>query len=381
MERGSSKPDWAGLLPELVALIGEKASSTIARYIHLRLVCKAWRRALIRPRNIPCQAPWLLLPRITEGEGSDQSDELIFYDPFQSKTHRIQSPYVNGKHICGSSHGWLVLEHDLKFSLFNPITQCTIHLPSFTVPATFFDYEVMGRCAHKAMLSGNPLEDGCLVVAWFSIFTNWELGFCRIGDTHWTGLLTGDNRQHLLDFACHKNLVYAVNEEKEVSVYDLHDLSARTFPSEIEYNGQNNLTFERIYLVHGDLESGKPLVVRRTAKCSITKEVFLYKWFDDRQQWCQVQNIGKRVFFLDNKHCINLQLEEDQEERRENELYYDVSRYLSDSTPTFFGGNFRVGINQVDLNTGIHVPLNHSPTGVFLFDAFQLPMWVTPSLI
>ncbi|KAJ3699543.1 hypothetical protein LUZ61_003248 [Rhynchospora tenuis] len=379
MEMQRSEPDWAGLLPELVAIICEKASTTIDRYIHLRLVCKAWRRALTRPRNLPPQAPWLLLPRITEG--SDQSDELIFYDPFQSKTHRFQSPYVRGKHICGSSYGWLVLEHDLKFSLFNPITQCTIDLPSFNAPATFFDYDIMGLCAQRAMLSGNPSEEGCVVVAWFSIFTNWELGFCRIGDTQWTGLLTGERRQHLLDFACCKNLVYAVNEEKKVSVYDLHDLSVRTLPSEIEYNGQNGLTFERIYLVHGDSESGEPLVVRRTAYVSITKEVFMYKWFDDRQQWCQVQNIGKRVFFLDNKHCINLQLEEGQEGRQGTELYYDVRHYLSDSAPTFFGGNFNVGINQVDLNSGTHVPLDHRPTGVFLFNAFELPMWVTPSLI
>ncbi|KAJ3699544.1 hypothetical protein LUZ61_003249 [Rhynchospora tenuis] len=378
MGSGRSEPDWAGLQPELVAIICEKASITITRYIHLRLVCKAWRKALTRPRNLSPQSPWLLLPRIREG--SNQSDELIFYDPFQSKTHRFRSPYVRGKYFCGSSYGWLVLEHDLKFSLFNPITQCTIDLPSFNVPANFVNYDIMGRIARKVILSANPSEEGCVVVAWFRFCANWELDFCRIGDTHWTGLMV-NKRQHLLDFVCRENLVYVVNEEKKVSIYDLRDLSVRTFPSEIEYiGGEHILRFERIYLVHGDSESGELLVVRRINKICTTKEVLVYKWLDDRQQWCQVQNIGKQVFFLNNIHCINLQLMEGQDDRRGNELFYDVRRNLSDSTPTY-ERCFHVGINHVDLNSGTHVSLDRSPTEVFPFDVFDSPTWVTPSLI
>ncbi|KAJ4816939.1 F-box family protein [Rhynchospora pubera] len=381
MARQRSERDWADLPADLVTTIAEKASTTNTQYIHLRFVCKAWRRALIpNPCHLPPQSPWLLLPRFKEGfdprirGGFDCPDELNFYDPFWSKTHRFRLPYLSGKRICGSSHGWLVLEHDPRprVSLFNPITQSSIDLPSLDDPPTILRSAPSGRFILKATLSGNPSEDGCAVVAWFSQYTNWELGFCRIGDTHWTDLLMGHERQYLLDFACYKNLVYTVNLQKDVSVYDLHDLSESTFPSKIKYDR----SYDQINLVDGDSESAEPLIVR-TTKYSTVNRISVYKWFNDMQQWHQVENIGKQVLFLDSKHCINLQLEEG----RENQLYYDVRYSFSDNMHSSINGYFCVGVNVMHLKSRMPVPLQHSPTCIYLFYAFEFPMWVTPSLI
>ncbi|KAJ3699545.1 hypothetical protein LUZ61_003250 [Rhynchospora tenuis] len=381
MARQRSKRDWADLPADLVTTIAEKASTTNTEYIHLRFVCKAWRRALIpNPRHLPPQSPWLILPRIKEGfdprirGGFDCSDELNFYDPFRFKTHRFRLPYLSGKRICGCSHGWLVLEHDSRpgVSLFNPITQSSIDLPSLDAPLTILETAPSGRFILKATLSGNPSEDGCVVVVWFSLYTNWELGFCRIGDTHWTDLLMGNERRSLLDFACHKNFVYTVNVHKDVSVYDLHDLSESRFPSKIKYDR----SYDQINLVDGDSESAEPLVVR-TTKCSTVNRISVYKWFTDMQQWHQVENIGKQVLFLDTKHCINLQLEEG----RENQLYYDVRYSFSNHTHPFVRGYFGVGLNVMNLKSRMHVTLQHSPMEIFLFCAFEFPMWFTPSLI
>ncbi|KAJ1699048.1 hypothetical protein LUZ63_007560 [Rhynchospora breviuscula] len=254
------KRDWAGLPEDLVTIIGEQVTANTA-YIYLRLVCKAWRRALTpNPRHLPPQSPWLLLPRIREGF------ELDFYDPFQSKPHRFRCPYMKGKDICGSSHGWLLLEHDHRISLFNPITQSSIDLPTFHAPPSFPSPplppgQFITQNVKKATLSCNPSEDGCIVVAQFIAMSKWDFAFCRIGDTHWTGLMPHNmHLPMLLDFTCHKNLVYTVNIKTNVSVYDLNDLSLRTFPSKISYNSG----YDRLNIVEGGLESGEPLLVRTT---------------------------------------------------------------------------------------------------------------------
>ncbi|KAJ4753887.1 F-box family protein [Rhynchospora pubera] len=373
--------DWAGLPPELVTIIGEKVT-THKGYVHLRLVCKAWRRALPpNPRHLPPQGPWLLLPQIFvnyyEERDVDYS-ELSFYDPFRFKTHRFQRPYISDKDICGSSFGWLVLEHDHRVSLFNPLTQCVIDLPHFDAPPTILisdpidqeEHDTDMLCVLKAVLSCNPSEDGCFVVASFqsSSPSNWELGFCRIGDTHWTGLKTWDVRRELLDFTCHKNLVYTADTKREVSVYDLEDLSVWTFPSKFNYNKK----FHKINLVEGDLESGDPLLIRTRLYSDFElNTIFMYKWFEDRQAWCQVRNIGKGTLFLNWRHCINLQLEEG----HENQLYYDARDY-HDFSPDYF----RVRIRRVKLECRADSLLHPNPMEEFPSQS-EFPIWFTPSLI
>ncbi|KAJ3699547.1 hypothetical protein LUZ61_003252 [Rhynchospora tenuis] len=364
METLRLQRDWADLPEELVTIIGEKITTNTA-YIYLRFVCKAWRRALTpKPRHLPPQSPWLLLPGIRDGF------ELDFYDPFQSKFHRFQCPYMRGKDICGSSHGWLVLEDDLRVSLFNPITQCSLDLPPFNAPPSILISLPQGwrhypyQNVMKATVSCNPFEDGCVVVVQFRTMSKWELAFCRIGDTHWTGLLLQDmygKGQMLFDFTCHKNLVYTVNGNMVVSVHDLHNLSWRTFPSKISYNWR----YDRVNIVKRDLESGEPLVVKTTDFCG-TKMFCVYKWFDDSQRWFQVHNIGKQVLFLNWGHCISLLLGEG----RGNQLYH--SNFLPEA-------HYRVGIYQVDLKSGKDFMLNQSPELPYLIPGS--PIWLLPSLI
>ncbi|KAJ4764233.1 F-box protein skip23 [Rhynchospora pubera] len=291
------KEDWAGLPPELVTIIGEKVTTNTS-YIRLRLACKAWRRALpSRPCHLPPQSPWLLLPRIfTEGDGDgscDHSDELNFHDPFQSKTHRFRFPYIIRKRICASSHGWLVLEDDLRLSLFNPITQSVIDLPSFSTLLQFVpsstEHPINRRFVTKAILSCNPSEDGCIVVSQFRMTKKWKLGFCRIGDTQWTGFLLSDLPNVPIDLFLHKNMVYTVNTETEVSVYDLQDLSVMKSSFKILHKG----VYDRISFVDGDSESGQPFVII-TSQDFKMKRFSMYKWFEDRQQWCRPDLAGLR---------------------------------------------------------------------------------------
>ncbi|KAJ3700832.1 hypothetical protein LUZ61_004537 [Rhynchospora tenuis] len=370
------RPHWADLPDELLVIIAQKAPPTNIQYVRLRSVCKAWRRALPpHPRHLLPPVPWLLLPRLPLDicRKFRIADSLLtFFDLSRSKTCQIRLPYVSGKHICGSSYGWLVLEQHPAVSLLNPITQGTIELPSLDAPPSILTATTSERerpefsdqkseynnCILKASLSCNPTEPGCVVVAWFLSSSNWELAFCRIGDAHWTGLKMWSAVPKLLDFTFHSNSVYTLNSVSEVFIYDLQNLPTGNLHSKIRY-GMN--IRNQMILVEGDAESGGPLVVENTN--------IVFKWFANCRRWLQVHDIGKRVLFLNPRHSINLQWDEG----RENEIYYDVMRSGSGD------GRFQVGINRVKLGTGMIVPRNPRSMGLF-FSIPGLPLWITPSL-
>ncbi|KAJ3699542.1 hypothetical protein LUZ61_003247 [Rhynchospora tenuis] len=381
MARQRSKWDWAGLPPELVTIIGKKVT-TNTEYTRLRSVCKAWRRALSPyTRHLPRQAPWLMVPINALGrEGHEDIAELVFYDRFRSKTHRFRLPYISGKHICGCSHGWLILEHDRKVSVFNPITQISIYPPPFDAPPTHLNQIFF---VEKAILSCNPYEDGCIIVVGFKfqnthLPTHKELRFCRIGDTHWTGLKTLNEPGKLLDFTCHKKFIYTISKKGEVSGYDTQDQSVRTFPSKIKYRpsyGRYSPFRDEINLLEGDSESNEPLVVKYTLKDNTLErsKITVYKWFGDMQNWYQVFNKGKRVIFFNEEHSINLQVEEGPEKRQENELYNYVTRKVGKEIAF-------AGINLVYFKSGM-VVLQKPRTIEELVTGSGCPMWITPSLI
>ncbi|KAJ3699541.1 hypothetical protein LUZ61_003246 [Rhynchospora tenuis] len=303
------EPDWAHLLPELVSIISKV--STIEEYVNLRAVCKPWREILTsRPLHLPPQVPWLMLPRLSPDNchksGIDDS-YITFYDPSRSTIHRFELPFLSGKYICGSSHGWLILEHDHRLSLLNPINRTSIKLPSFSdVPTNLVvGYkrkwsdsldETRGykRCMQKVNLSCNPSETGCVVVAKFKSI-NSMLCYCRIGDSSWTKLRAdvdlNPRPSPLWDFICQNNLVFTINCNSEVTIYDLENLSVKTFASKL--NTHSCILFQ------GVEESSGPLLVRHSVLSGKTS-FSVYGWFDNGEpKLCQVKNIGKQVLFID----------------------------------------------------------------------------------
>ncbi|KAF3341014.1 F-box protein [Carex littledalei] len=364
------RPCWADLPCDLLRVIAEKVT-TNTQYVHLRAVCKAWRNALTpHPHHLPPQFPWLMLspqPGISDAHVS-------FYDIARSKTYQFQFPYMSGKYCCGSSHGWLVLEHEHRVSLLNPITSRCIDLPSLDAPPTLLipsDYHKGHKsCIQKASLSCNPFKPGCVVVALFSSHTsNWELVFCQIGDSHWTELKKWNPLLRVENFTLYNNLVYTVNTEMEISVYDLQDRSVWTFPSKLS---SHLCVRDKINIV-GDAGSSGPLIVRMIKYFS-DPMVYVYKWSDDWQTWLEVKDIGKRVLFLNERHSNSIILQCD--EKQENKVYYDIKQ-MSDPTWNFF----HVGLNRVNLESGMVVPLSWRLVFPLGSPRSGLPLWVTPSLI
>ncbi|KAF3336231.1 F-box protein SKIP23-like protein [Carex littledalei] len=349
--------------------MSEKASTTNVQYVHLRAVCKAWRRALTpNPRHLPRQTA---------------------------------SPPPS----CVSLH--------------NPITRRSIELPSFDALPTILSGPISKRGSSiasvstlhvgKVVLSCNPSELDCVVVARLMMGdpSMWELGFCRIGDTHWTGIMMRDACQPLMSFTCNNKSVYMVNTKLEMLAYDLESLTMRTFPSKINYNGM----IDRIHLVEGDAEADGPLVVITTEYLGKLKQIYVYKWINYEQRWRRVKNIGKSVLFLSRDDCTKLQLEE----LNGNEIYYDIRHDLASRSrddiflsrdDIFLGrddftklqlevkrGNgisdvirhdvamgFRICINKMNLQSGGILPHCPNPREYF-YNKLRPTLWFTPSLI
>ncbi|KAJ1699043.1 hypothetical protein LUZ63_007555 [Rhynchospora breviuscula] len=381
------EPDWTQLLPELLSIISKKASTTIEEYVNLRAVCKPWRKTLTPcPLHLPSQVPWLMLPRLSPDDfrknGIDDS-YITFYDLSRSTVHRFELPFLSGKYIRGSSHGWLILEHDYRLSLLNPITRTSIELPSFRDVSTnlvvgykrkwsesFDETRGYKRCIQKVILSSNPSEPGCVVVARFKSL-NSLLCYCRIGDSSWAKLRedVGHNLRFsaLWDFIFHNNLVFTISCYDEVTIYDLENLSVKTFAS--------RLNTHRCNLVQGVGESAGPIVVKQSVRSGKTS-FSVYEWVNNGEpKWCQVRNIGKQVLFFNRSRPMlalssaNLQLEKWQG----NQICYYAWRPMGSEY-------FQIGINCVNLESGKDVEDINSPSDVFPTNS-GATLWLTPSLI
>ncbi|KAJ3684217.1 hypothetical protein LUZ61_013381 [Rhynchospora tenuis] len=392
MQRRKMRRDWSSLPEEIISIICDKASTTNRMYVRLRSVYTAWRRAL-PPRTR--QLPWLLIPqnpRESRNRVGRDNSRVLFYSPSQSKTHQFKLPFLRGKRIYGSSYGWLLLKHDYsvwlltvaepplptvppKFEswlrpwLLNPITGTIIDFPplnkvsngSSSLPRSEHPRQ---HCTQKVMLTCCPSQPDCIVVACAAAMTpNWELVFCRIGDTQWTGLKPRVLRKRLLDFTVRKNSVYTVNNKKEVSVSNLETLATWTYPSHIKYCPAR----DRINLV-ADGESDEPLVINTPEYLGYGKKdkFHVFKYIDNK--WCRVMDIGKWKLFLARDNCTILPFEEE----KGNKLYYN--RMLTSTNHSY-----HIGIGQVNLKTDNNVTLQTSPLEVNP-DAIGSSRWFTPCL-
>jgi hypothetical protein len=276
----------------------------------------------------------------------------------------------------GSYYGWIVLVHEEIVLLHNPVTGGSIELPCLDAPPSVLGAvqpkrESSGPLSdkhyvRKVILSCNPAEDGCIVVAWLISTTNWELAFCRKGDTHWTGLKMREKGRPLRDITYSNNSVYVVNSRREFVAYDLATLAMSIFPSKVKYMGSNG----RLKLVEGDAKSDVPLIVITTKYHGNLQQIYVYKWINNHRHWpwYRVKNIGRSVLFLNHDNCFQLQLEE----LCGNVIYYEVKHSLA-------GGSVHVGINRMHIQTGDIVPHSPSPTEAFP-QISGLPFWFTPSL-
>ncbi|XP_078156116.1 uncharacterized protein LOC144551867 [Carex rostrata] len=188
---------WNNLCSELLSIIISKCSATAAATAYFGTVCADWRRSLTKYSPIPPirspQPPFLLLPsRTIRIPSLGKVVRLPFKDPsiknYSSDPKLIELPQLEEAIGCiciGSSHGWLItLSQDSSVSLFNPVTQETIHLhplssindeilsfKRYPVP----EYHLVGKkirdsqfsIVRFAVLSSDPAHDSCFTLLLF----------------------------------------------------------------------------------------------------------------------------------------------------------------------------------------------------------------------
>ncbi|KAJ3673801.1 hypothetical protein LUZ60_005793 [Juncus effusus] len=371
-------PDWANLPADVVQIISEKIVFK-EQYAHLRLICQQWRRACPpNPRHLIGQVSWLWLPR------QSSSSTLSFYDLTRFKVYKFDLHDVIDKNICGHSRGWILLRKDKKFSLINPITReiksdC---LPSLDVPPNILAFarnektiDALNAHLNKIILTSSPSDEGCIVVAHF--LSDWELGFCKMGDSCWTILKLreyGRGSCSMSDFKYKNGLVYAMNNKGQVTVYDLKNLSHMIIIGNLSY--ARNL--DRLYLVIADEElDGMPLLVRRVKywqpRCGTVFEVYKCINGKGRSRWRKVRNIGNSVLLLGDAQCELVSLRNIQLNGWEaNHVCYRSEKHGED-------GYYYDIIEMASIENGSVKEVPNS-LGVLHPDRFYYISWFTPSL-
>ncbi|KAJ3687824.1 hypothetical protein LUZ61_016988 [Rhynchospora tenuis] len=185
---------WA-LLPQLVVhLISEKIKS-MGDYVRFRAVCSPWRSAsLSKPRHLPPQLPWLMNP-----QWFSLKDEGIrlFYNPWESKIHKLHLPETRNMRCYASYRGWLLLTtgQGSEVFLLNPLTRDRINLPPFDTPVKHIrdcwdnpcnDFLIMytGIPIGKMTFSVDLADRDCLITV---LLHHWRLILCcQVGDSCWT---------------------------------------------------------------------------------------------------------------------------------------------------------------------------------------------------
>ncbi|KAJ1703022.1 hypothetical protein LUZ63_002801 [Rhynchospora breviuscula] len=391
-------PNWCLLPPELLQSIAEKVTS-LADYIRFRAVCHPWRSASSpRPRHLPIQLPWLMLP--FKFHGNDDTTRL-FYDLSASKIHSLDLPELRGAEICGSSHGWFVLHKGQVTSLFNPITRDTISLPPYTVPPSdlgiaplnvenaviFFGDCCVNNSAlcstHnfsvlKALLTSSPMDTGCMVIVHTSSL--WELAFCKIGDERWTVIQyheMGPNKLYdICDLSCINGVLYTLNPYRFVTMYNLIS------PSKTELDWESDARF--IYLVQG--VDGDVLLIHYHgfvyADETLDSEIqhMVYKLSNDGEPMCiKVNDVSKNVFFVGGG-CQAFALSSDhlQLPGAAKCVYY-VSSWTEEKQDYLAWYNHKIKLGKLDNETVTDIS---GDLGSFQINGnWQQSLWLTPSLL
>jgi hypothetical protein len=316
-------PDWCLLPPDLVHMITEKVTS-ITDFMRFRAVCTAWRSASSpRPRHLPLQLPWLVLSRgPDDGADANLGSSLSLYDLSQSKTHTLDFPQIQGKRICGSSHGWLILEKKRDVWLFNPITRDQITLPSLSAKPSSFagihtEVEVLHCalrfCIRKAILSSNPrMHPNCLVMALF--WGSWQTAFCKIGDECWTTLILAEEIPRpwcATDISYHNGFFYAINGNGHAWICDIHDASWKYLRSTIGADPEQEVDY--ICTVEGGCDEHKLIVFCRDFPYRLRYEPMdisdILMLAEEEEKWLDVEEKDTsqyNFFFSGNFHCISL---------------------------------------------------------------------------
>ncbi|CAK9180366.1 unnamed protein product [Ilex paraguariensis] len=254
-----------------------------------------------------------------------------------NKFHHLSQLDAQGKRICGSSGGWLIIVgNNFEIFMLNPLTRAQIQLPSVS---SFLDQadasmQVLDKAStvliHKAILVSNPdgnLEGYSVMVIYGD---SRKLGFHKEGDHSWTSLQ--DAGSFYDDAVLCDKVLYAVNECGKVNA--IRELGNSPVVEEMvpPWFFQGNKVYlveldEELYIVIRFLEQS-PDFGYRTRNFKVYEVDFYVKLHD------RIRGIGEWAIFLGHNQSASLST------RRVEGLKENCIYFTDDNTDGYKDGIF-----------------------------------------
>ncbi|KAM0041631.1 hypothetical protein Hdeb2414_s0011g00368521 [Helianthus debilis subsp. tardiflorus] len=398
----SNSVDLSDLPPELLETIAKKLKIH-KDYIRFRAVCIGFRDSVPKiPKHLPCQLPWLMLPRRTNQD--PESNLRSFLSISDGKVHLINLPEDSDNHRrCGSSHGWLVmLDETPLISIVNPLTQCKQHLPplssfpnviNFAPGETGREYTIktsdddVYTCSSKEMrdsfikkvvFSSSPSNEDADYYALAILNQTGDLAYCKKGDKRWKFI--DDANSYCEDVVYYEDCFYAVSKHGTIAKCDVNGPTPDVFFLET----QRQIGGDMQYLVNWKDEL--LLVTRYTElefnmdqnKLDIvykTSEFQVYKLVLNGLKWEGVSELDGHALFLGENSSIAFCASDFPGCKRDC-IYFtdDYSEWNYDGA----NGNHDLGV--YDLGNESLEALTCYPEEFYSGRRWPPPIWFTPSL-
>ncbi|KAJ3676224.1 hypothetical protein LUZ60_003636 [Juncus effusus] len=352
--------EWSNLPPELLMEIAKKLTELTDQF-GFRSVCVSWRSAF---RALPLcpQLPWVIFP-------SDSS--IHFYSFFEDRINPFHLPGVGISYLygSGSSSVFALKRQEPQFSIFvnHMFNDASISLPCAT-PGTSLNFR-----KNPPMLVWDCSDS--VVVAAYSTLTI-SVYYYRFGDNSWSKVKSSmkvvDSATSIVFFS---DRFYILKMDLHVSVLDKDTLE------EISVIGCPYVycPFEaRLYKSRGEI-----LLIVKAPWPEFNGDIRskFYKVFcasinEKEMKWNEFSDLGDRALFVDDLHCISIEVSEGSRLRR-NCVYTAQSKAVGDSKTVF---NISISITELGNIEGER--LLRELSNVIASPSYVCPpTWVLPSLV
>jgi len=393
---------WSDLPPEMIETIAKKHKNG-KDYVRFRGVCSTFRSSTPNiPNHLPCQLPWLMLPR-----GIDQdpkSKNRYFFSPDDGKIHQLSLPEdLDSNRRCGSSHGWLVILNETpSISIINPLTQAKQDLPTLSSfpNVTNFAPSDIGReynirtsdgdvytCNLKEMrdsfikkvvFSSSPSNEDVEYYALAILNQTGDLAYCKKGDKCWKFI--HDANSYCEDVIYYKGCFYGVSKHGTVVTCDVNGGEAkvsfietpRQVGGDMQYlvNWKHELLLVTRYTeLEFNMDQNKLDIVYKT------NEFRVFKLALNGPKWESLSALDGWALFLGENSSIAL-CASDFPGCKGDCIYYtdDFSEWNYDGAD----GSHDLGV--YDMENGSVEALPYYPKSLYNGRRWPPPIWFTPSL-
>ncbi|XP_043718025.1 putative F-box protein At4g22180 [Telopea speciosissima] len=214
---------WSGLPKDMIEIILERL--VFPDNLRFAAVCVPWRRVSME-RRLMHKYPWVMF------SFSPQTKILSFFSLSESRVYHINIPWLEARQCFGSCKGWVLASNPNPKHCFliNPFSReapiiVLPYLDSWAGKPIYCWHSQ--NFFHKVILSSNPTEPGCLVLA---IMDSCGLAYCKLGDNEWVVFKDIKRDDFGEDVVFYNGQVYALSViGHQLMVLDMED-PVQVFP-------------------------------------------------------------------------------------------------------------------------------------------------------